>query len=122
MFADKQKENIEQNTGINNIVAGQDSESTLGSTVILKEAAYQRLTPPKNSIVNALEKDARITVSWIEQTYPVDKIFMIDSDEEVAEFAKQNPDYFIEQQEIVDDDYNVMGYAVTASKNLRIRF
>lgn len=122
MFADKQKENIEQNTGINNIVAGQDSESTLGSTVILKEAAYQRLTPPKNSIVNALEKDARITVSWIEQTYPVDKIFMIDSDEEIAEFAKQNPDYFIEQQEIVDDDYNVMGYAVTASKNLRLGF
>jgi integrase/recombinase XerC len=32
------------------------------------------------------------------QTYPVDKIFMIDSDDQLAEFAKQNPNYFIESQ------------------------
>ena len=121
-FADKQKENIEQNTGINNIVAGQNSESTLGSTVILKEAAYQRLTPPKNSIVTGLEKDAHITVSWIEQIYPVDKVFMIDSDEQLAEFARQNPDYFVESQAIVDDNYDLKGYAVAASKNLRLNY
>jgi hypothetical protein len=122
-FADKQKENIEQNTGVNNIVAGQDSQSTLGATVILKEAAYQRLTPPKNSIVNALEKDAHIANTWMMQIYPVDKIFMIDSEDQLAEFAKQNPDYFIESQEIEGEDGNMTGkYAIAASKNLRLNF
>ena len=46
-YGQLQKQNIEENTGINNIVAGAGSENTLGSTVIMKEAAYNRLTPPK---------------------------------------------------------------------------
>lgn len=121
-FADKQKENIEANTGVNNIVAGQNSESTLGSTVILKEAAYNRLTPPRNSVVDGLGLDAKISNSWIKQTYAVDKIFMIDSDEDLAEFVKQNKGYFIESQEIVNDEGQKVSNAVTASQNLRMNF
>ena len=121
-FADKQKQDIEENTGINNIVAGQNAENTLGSTVILKEAAYNRLTPPKNSMMNGLQSDAHIALSWIKQTYAVDKIFMIDSDSKVAEFAKQNPDYFIQSAPIANDAGDVTGYAVAASKNLRLNF
>lgn len=122
-YADKQKQAIEENTGVNNIVAGQQSENTLGSTVILKEAAYNRLTPPKNSMVTGLETDAHIANTWIMQTYPVDKIFMIDSHDQLAEFAKQNPDYFMEDQEVVDDVGVPTGkYVVAASKNLRLNF
>lgn len=121
-FADKQKLAIEENTGVNNIIAGNNAENTLGSTVILKEAATNRLTPARNSMVNALQTDAHIACSWMRQTYSVDKIFMIDSDESLAEFAKQNPDYFIESQEIVDDEGVPKGYAVTASPNLRLNF
>lgn len=121
-FADKQKINIEENTGINNIVAGQNAESTLGSTVILKEAAYNRLTPARNSMVDALTLDAQISHSWIKQTYTVDKVFMVDSDDKVAEFAKQNPDYFVESQPIIDDEQNITGYAIAASPNIRIDF
>jgi len=121
-FADKQKVAIEENTGVNNIVAGQNAESTLGSTVILKEAAYNRLTPPKNSMMNGLQTDAHIACSWMRQTYPVDKVFMIDSDEALAEFTKQNPDYFIESQEIIGDDGVPKGHAVVASRNLRLNF
>lgn len=123
IYADKQKQAIEENTGVNNIVAGAQSEATLGSTVILKEAAYNRLTPPKNSVVQGLETDAHIANTWIKQIYPVDKIFMIDSQDQLAEFAKQNPDYFIESQEIVDDEAQPTGkYAIAASKNLRLNF
>ena len=121
-FGDKQKQTIEEITGVNNIVAGQNAESTLGSTVILKEAAYNRLTPPKNSMVDGLQLDAHIANSWIQQTYPVDKIFMIDNDQQLAEFTKQNPDYFMESQEILDDEGKMKGYAVAASKNLRLNF
>ncbi len=121
-FADKQKQSIEENTGVNNIVAGQNAENTLGSTVILKEAAYNRLTPPKNSVMNGLQTDAHIATSWMLQTYPVDKIFMIDSDQDLAEFAKQNPNYFIESQPVVDDFGMTKSYVAAASPNLRLNF
>jgi len=121
-FADKQKQNIEVNTGINNIVAGADTETTLGSTVIMKEAAYNRLTPPKNSMVMGLETDAHIANTWMRQIYPVDKIFMIDSEDQLAEFTKQNPDYFIESQDVLNDDGISTGMVAAASKNLRLNF
>ncbi len=123
LFADKQKENLEANTGINDIVAGAGSENTLGSTVIMKEAAYNRLTPPRNSMIVGLELDAHIANTWMVQTYPVDKIFMIDNDERLAEFAKQNPDYFVESQDVVDDFGIPTGNkVVAASQNLRLNF
>jgi hypothetical protein len=121
-YADKQKQDIEDNTGVNNILAGNNAESTLGSTVILKEAAYNRLTIPKNFVVSALEKDAKIATSWINQTYPVDKVFMIDSDDQIAEFVKQNPNYFVESQPIVNELGEVKGYAIAASQNLRLNY
>lgn len=121
-YAQQQKEAIEENTGVNNIVAGSNAENTLGSTVILKEAAYNRLTPPKNSMMNAIQTDAHIALSWIEQTYPVDKVFLIDSDEDLAAFAQANPDYFIESEQMEDDEGNPSGYAVVASQNLRMNF
>ena len=122
LFADKQKENIEANTGINNIVAGAASENTLGSTVIMKEAAYNRLVAPKNSMVAGLEMDAHIANTWIYQLYSTDKIFMIDSDEQLAEFVKQNPDYFVESQEVINDDGVPVGMVAAASPNIRLNF
>ena len=121
-FGDNQKKAIEENTGVNNIVAGTQSETTLGSTVILKEAAYNRLTPPKNSMVTGLEADAHIANTWMTQIYPVDKIFMIDSDDQLSEFAKQNPDYFVESQEVLNDAGIPVGMVAAASKNLRLNF
>ena len=122
IYADKQKMAIEENTGVNNIVAGTQSETTLGSTVILKEAAYNRLTPPKNSMIAGLELDAHIANTWMQQIYPVDKVFMIDSQDQLAEFTKQNRDYFVESQEVLDDNGVPVGYVATASKNLRLNF
>lgn len=122
VFADKQKQSIEELTGVNNIVAGTQDATTLGSTVILKEAAYNRLTPPKNSMITGLEMDAHIANTWMRQIYPVDKIFMIDSEDQLAEFAKQNADYFIESQEILNDEGVPVGMVAAASQNLRLNF
>lgn len=122
-FGRDQKVAIEENTGVNNIVAGQNSETTLGATVILKEAALARLTPPRNSMMGALQTDAHIALSWIEQTYPTDKVFMVDSDEDIAEFVKQNPDYFVETQAITgDDNETIVGHVLAASRNIRLDF
>jgi len=123
MYADKQKQAIEENTGVNNIVAGTQSETTLGSTVILKEAAYNRLTPPKNSMVAGLELDAHIANTWMMQIYSVDKIFLLDSEDRLAEFTKQNPDYFVESEVILNDEgIPTGGVVAAASKNLRLNF
>jgi len=121
-FADKQKQDIEENTGVNNIVAGQNAESTLGSTVILKEAALNRLTPPRNSMMDALQTDAHIAKSWIEQTYPVDKIFFISKDGDIMQFAKQNPDYFVQVTPVIGDAGLPIGSVIAASRNLRMNF
>ncbi len=121
-FGQQQKEAIEQNTGVNNIVAGSNAESTLGSTVILKEAALNRLTPPRNSMMNALQTDAHIALSWIEQTYPVDKVFLIDKEEDIAAFAQQNPDYFVQSAPVLDDDGIPTATVIAASQNLRLNF
>lgn len=121
-FGQQQKQAIEENTGVNNIVAGQNAESTLGSTVILKEAALARLTPPRNSMMNALQTDAHIALSWIEQTYPVDKIFFVDKDEDVAAFAKMNPDMYMDSQPVLGDDGVPTQYVIAASQNLRLNF
>lgn len=97
IFSDKQKQIISENTGINDILAGQAGEGTLGATVILKEAALNRLIIPRNSVVSCLELDAYITVSWIKQTYGVEKIMKFNTSEEVNQFIQNNPTYFISE-------------------------
>lgn len=99
MFTDKQKQIISENTGINDILAGQAGEGTLGATVILKEAAINRLIIPRNNVVSCLELDAYITVSWIKQTYDTEKIAKFQSIEEVSTFMKLNPNYFLREIE-----------------------
>jgi len=122
MFADKQKQDIEDNTGVNNIIAGSSSENTLGSTVILKEAAQNRLIIPRNNVIDGLELDALISNSWTKQKFSVDRVFMINNDEDLQEFKAQNPDYYVEEKEVIGDDEEFKGYAIVASPNLRLNF
>ena len=121
-FADKQKQDIDSNTGVTDILAGEATDATLGGTVISKEASFQRLTAPRNSMVDGLGYDADITHSWIKQTYSVDKVFMISNDTDVQTFIKNNPDYFLEKGTVVNDDGEQTGKAILASRNLRVNF
>jgi len=84
-------------TGINDVVAGTGSESTLGATVIAQEAAQQRLMLPRNSVIRAIERDAHVAVSFIEQTYPTPYVFVPEDDDQRAQFVKNNKrKFFIE--------------------------
>lgn len=100
LFADKQKEIISENTGINDILAGQGGEGTLGATVIMKEAALNRLVIPRNNVVSGLELDAYATVSWIKQTYTVEKIMEFTNENDVLQFIDNNPTYFLSLQDV----------------------
>lgn len=99
-FALEQKTIIADNTGINDILAGQGGEGTLGATVIMKEAALNRLVIPRNNIVSGLEQDAYMTLSWIKQTYSVEKIMDFTSEADVQQFIKNNPTYFLSLKDV----------------------
>lgn len=92
-FANAQKKNIEDNTGINDIVSGSNTGNTLGGTVILKEAALNRLIKPRNSIKQALENDACIFFSQIEEGQSTARKFVFSDPEEVKAFQELNPEH-----------------------------
>lgn len=92
-YANAQKLDIEENTGVNNIVSGSSSETTLGATVILKEAALNRLIIPRNSLKQMLENDACIFFSWLEQDQVNPREFIFSNEEDVKAFVQANPGY-----------------------------
>jgi len=111
-----EKNSLDAITGINDVVSGLGSESTLGSTVLAKEAAQQRLLLPRNSIIRALEKDAEITVSFIEQVYPEYYIYETDTEEKAQRFIEINESYVTQSTQVNNKFY------VLASKKLTIDF
>jgi hypothetical protein len=113
-YADKQKNNIEDNTGINNIVSGASSDTTLGGTVILKEAALSRLSLPRNSLAGMIEHDACITFSWFDQDQGEDREFVFSTEEEVAAFQKLNPSFeaTVNYEDVETDDTDEYGVPI----------
>jgi len=98
-YIERKKKEVDDITGVNDIVAGSSSETTLGATVILKEAALNRLMKPRNSLKRALEIDATIQFSWIEQDHVNPRELIFKSPEEVDIFKQANPTLFIEVEE-----------------------
>jgi len=98
-YIERKKAEVDEITGVNNIVAGSAGETTLGATVILKEAALNRLMKPRNSLKRALEIDACIQFSWIEQDHVNPRELIFVSPEEVEAFKSANPMLFTEVEE-----------------------
>ena len=132
-YADKQKLDIEDLTGVNNIVSGSSSETTLGATVILKEAALNRLIKPRNSLKQMLENDACIFFSWLEQDQVNPREFIFANEEEVQSFVEANPSFQHEQGENIEsetdqyDEFGVplietTGYSVMSSQKVPLTF
>ena len=105
-YANAQKLDIEENTGVNNIVSGSSSETTLGATVILKEAALNRLILPRNSLKQQLENDACIFFSWLEQDQVNPREFIFANEDEVQAFVEANPSFTHTEGELemIDSD------------------
>jgi hypothetical protein len=107
-FANQQKQDIEENTGVNNIVAGSGADSTLGATVILKEAALNRLIRPRNSLKQMIENDACIFFSWLEQDQIEPREFIFSTQEEIDMFVQVNPQFNVEADE-AEYEYDEFG-------------
>lgn len=118
-YANAQKQDIEENTGVNNIVSGSSSETTLGATVILKEAALNRLIIPRNSLKQMIENDACIFFSWLEQDQINPREFIFANEEDVKAFVAANPGYTHTEGEMDDSD-DLDEFGVPLPKNISI--
>lgn len=122
-YANQQKQDIEDNTGVNNIVSGSNSETTLGATVILKEAALNRLIKPRNSLKQAIENDSCIFFSWIKQDQATPRKYQFASPEEVEMFMQLNPGM---HHDMGDVGYDEMGtpnsISVLSSQRIPVSF
>lgn len=122
-YANQQKQDIEDNTGVNNIVSGSNSETTLGATVILKEAALNRLIKPRNSLKQAIENDSCIFFSWIKQDQQFPRKYQFASPEEVQLFMQINPGMTHNMGDIAYDEMGTpVSISVLSSQNIPVSF
>lgn len=114
-YANQQKQDIEDNTGVNNVVSGTQADATLGATVILKEAALNRLIKPRNSLKQSIENDFCIFASWIKQDQVNPRMFIFSTPEEVEMFMQANPGMNHEMGDVGYNDegvpYNIKVYS-----------
>lgn len=122
-YANAQKDDISDNTGVNDIVAGAGSSSTLGSTVILKEAALNRLIKPRNSLKQSIENDFCIFISWLEQDQANSREFIFSNPEEMKAFMDLNPEYHSELGDVQYDENGIpVSYQILASMRVPMNF
>jgi len=63
-------------------------------------------------VVSCLQQDAYATWSWIRQIYTVDKVILLSGDEQLKQFVKLNPGYFVSvvEEDIATDDPMSISY------------
>ena len=109
-YANAQKDDIEENTGVNNVVAGSpNGDETLGATVLQKEAALNRLIKPRNSLKQMIENDACIFFSWLEQDETNPREFIFANRDEMNDFVQANPMFHHEEGMYDENDMDEFG-------------
>jgi len=96
-YIQNEKQSLDETTGLPEVLSGLGSETTLGATVIVKEAALQRLSIPRNSVINALKRDAFITCSYFKTHYALPKVQSFATTGALDTFIENNPTYFVEE-------------------------
>ena len=121
-YANAQKKNLEDNTGVNDIVSGSNTGNTLGGTVILKEAALNRLIKPRNSIKQALENDSCILFSLIEQGQANAREFTFANPDEAKLFSELNPEFQHTLGDLTFNEEGVPKLKVFSSQKVPVTF
>jgi len=111
---------ISRITGINELIMGDGVDSTLGATVIQKEATLNKLEPARNNIAIALTNDAYIALSLISKYYSVDRVANYISPEHLAMLQKVNPDYFFSESDMEGE--TLMSQKVSAPFSIKIEY
>lgn len=84
------KSKMDDNSGITPTLEGEVTGKTLGEVLHAKEAALKRMRMPLDNVIDAIEQDAYITISWMMQKYTTPEIKEFASIKEIQEYEKEN--------------------------------
>lgn len=80
---------IDNDTGITPTLEGEIAGKTLGETLHAKDSALKRLNIPLLNIAKAIEQDAYITLSWMNQIYSIPEVKEFADMRELEEYEKE---------------------------------
>src|SRR3990167_331202 len=93
-------------SGITPQLQGELSSKTLGEAQMSRESSLKRLKVPLENIVNAIEQDAYLTVSWMSQVYSTPEVKTFSNDEKMQAYNEENE---IEANEVSRETNPVTG-------------
>lgn len=96
-------ERMDEDTGITQTLQGEIQGKTLGETLHAKEAALKRLNIPLENVAQALEEEAYISLSWMQQVYSTPEVMEFATAEELQSFLQDSGKQPIETHVEVDD-------------------
>jgi len=118
-FVQNEKASLDEITSLPEVLSGLGSETTLGATVIVKEAALQGLSIPRNSIIGAFKRDAYVACSYFKEHYSAKRVFSFPTNDAVQTFIESNPSYFSEEVPELSSEGNVV---VQSSPKIKLPF
>lgn len=86
---DLMQKRIDEITGITPTLIGEIQGKTLGETLHAKDAALRRLNTPLGNVAEALEDEAYIALSWMNQVYSIPEVMEFATRQEMEDFEKE---------------------------------
>ncbi len=86
---EKQRENIDEITGITPTLQGQTEAKTLGQSLQDKDAALKKLSIPLDFISQMVENEAGISLSWMKQIYSIPEIKTFANEDELQAYQEE---------------------------------
>jgi len=100
-------ERMDENTGITPTLQGEIEGKTLGQTLHAKDAALKRLNIPLANISQALEEEAYISLSWMNQVYSTPEVLEFESMEDLLEYSKEVDKQPVSTKAEIDGNGNI---------------
>ena len=83
------KDEMDKDSGITPTIEGDLTGKTLGEIQLAREAALKRMKVPLDNIAWAIEQDAYLTLSWMNQVYSTPEVKDFASEAEVTAFEQE---------------------------------
>lgn len=94
---------MDDDTGITPTLQGEIAGKTLGETLHAKEAALKRLNIPLENIAQALEEEAYISLSWMQQVYSTPEVMEFETADEMQSYLSETGKQPVETNAVLDE-------------------
>lgn len=83
------QDKVDTNSGVPQQLTGKFTGNTLGQDMQAKEIALQRMKTPLDYILDALQQEAYISLSWMKQTLSVPEVYQWNTQEELEDALEE---------------------------------